>query len=273
MKIKNHILIGDFVDFRDTPNKSGKFKTGLPDTIIIHYTSGSSRMSSVNTLCNPRTKASAHLVIGRDGKITQLVPFNTVAWHAGESAFGNRSGLNNYSIGIEIDNAGILTKSGETYSSWFGKIYSPEDVMSGIHRNRTKTEYWHRYTEWQIEICRAICDMLISTYGVKTILGHEEISPGRKIDPGPAFPLDKFREMLLETDRSSDQPIQEEVPLKDVMSVKASSLNIRSLPDATSQTVANPLPKGQKVNVISEQNGWVKVKLEVEGWVKREYLE
>lgn len=80
----NHRLEGDGIPFRESPNHGGLFEPGLPDTIIIHYTAGSSAESSVKVLCDPKRKASAHLVVGRDGSVTQLVPFNTVAWHAAQ---------------------------------------------------------------------------------------------------------------------------------------------------------------------------------------------
>jgi len=115
MKISNHLLQGDpiqKVGFTATPNKEGTFAQGLPDTIIIHYTAGKDAASAIKTLVDPGIKASAHLVVGRDGSITQLVPFNEIAWHAGKSAYEVRTGLNAYSLGIEIDNAGRLAGGG-----------------------------------------------------------------------------------------------------------------------------------------------------------------
>ena len=204
MNISNHLLTGNNVDFQKSPNISGKFKSGLPDSIIIHYTAGRSRESSVRSLTTPSSKASAHIVLGRDEKITQLIPFNTIGWHAGQSSYEGRVGFNQYSIGIEIDNPGLLTRAGDKYLAWFGKDYPESEVIKAIHRNESVARYWHRYTEWQIEACQQICELLIEKYNIKTILGHEEISPKRKIDPGPAFPLDKFREKIFETDRSED---------------------------------------------------------------------
>ena len=265
MKITNHILTGNAIDFKQSPNHSGKFKSGLPDTIVIHYTAGSSRASSVNTLVNPASKASAHLVVGRDGKITQLIPFNTIAWHAGKSAYDGRVGFNQYSIGIEIDNAGLLTKSGDKYLAWFGKDYPESEVIKAIHRNESTARYWHRYTEWQIETCRQICELLIEKYNIKSILGHEEISPKRKIDPGPAFPLDKFREKIFESDRSENT---EEPDIKlQIGEVTASSLNIRSGPDVENEKIAPALSKGTKLTILDAKDGWYKVRTEVEGWV------
>lgn len=265
MNITNHILTGNNIDFKKSPNNSGKFKSGFPDTIVIHYTAGRSHQSSVTTLSTPASKASAHLVVGRDEKITQLVPFNIAAWHAGQSSYEGRVGFNQYSIGIEIDNPGLLTKAGDKYLSWFGKDYPESDVIKAVHRNESTARYWHRYTEWQIEACQQICELLIEKYNIKTILGHEEISPKRKIDPGPAFPLDKFREKIFNLDRSENT---EEPEIKiNTGKVTASSLNIRSGPDVENEKIAPSLSKGTKLTILDAQDGWYKVRTEVEGWV------
>ena len=85
LEIKNHILSGKNVKkMIPSPNHSGEFREGDLDTIIMHYTGGPYRQS-LNTLTNPRVRASAHVIIDRDGSITQLVPFNLIAWHAGKS--------------------------------------------------------------------------------------------------------------------------------------------------------------------------------------------
>ena len=265
MKITNHILTGNNIAFKQSPNHSGKFKSDLPDTIVIHYTAGSSHQSSVSTLSTPSSKASAHLVVGRDEKITQLIPFNTTAWHAGPSSYEGRVGFNQYSIGIEIDNPGLLTKSGDKYFSWFGKEYPQNEVIKAVHRNESTPRYWHRFTEWQIESCKQICELLIEKYNIKAILGHEEISPNRKIDPGPAFPLDKFREKIFETDRSGNT-VESDINLK-TGKVTASFLNIRSGPDVETEKIAPSLPQGTRLTILDSQDGWYKVRTEIEGWV------
>ncbi|MCK5002574.1 MAG: N-acetylmuramoyl-L-alanine amidase [Gammaproteobacteria bacterium] len=270
MKFKKDYLEGDGIVFKETPNKGGVFGKNLPDTIIIHFTAGSSAESSVNHLCKPSTKASAHLVIGRDESITQLVPFDTVAWHAGPSSYGERKGFNKYSIGIEIDNAGRLTKSGDNYVSWFGKIYHPDEVVEAVHRNESETTYWHRYTEEQISIVQEICTMLTDKYKINSILGHEEISSGRKIDPGPAFPLDTLRERVLMRDRSSDEASNLQVAHK-IAEVTANNLNIRSAP-VDGVVVAPPLAKGTKVEVLQEKDGWLEVDARIKGWVSGKYI-
>lgn len=99
MKISNHYLDElnniKFV-IQKSPNISGNFSNSELDTIIIHYTAGRTAQGSVNTLCNPQRKASAHLVIGQDNQIFQLVDFQTIAWHAGISSYNGKHGFNKY---------------------------------------------------------------------------------------------------------------------------------------------------------------------------------
>lgn len=270
MEIENHILKDS--DQQNSPNHGGKFALGAPDSIIIHYTAGSSAASSVETLCNPQTKASAHLVVGRDGSVTQLVPFDTVAWHAGRSAYKGRVGFNKYSIGIEIDNAGKLTKSGTRYAAWFGRKYDAEDVVEAVHRNESTLSYWHDYTEEQITTVNNICEKLIETYQIDSILGHEEIAPRRKSDPGPAFPLDKLREHLLMGDRSQEEAEAPSIGFDETGLVTASKLNVRETSSSDAKIVAPPLIKGTLVNIVGERNGWYEVDIKTKGWVKKDYI-
>lgn len=272
MQIKNHKLSGSGIAYQESPNHSGKFQANLPDTIVIHYTAGSSAQSSVKTLCDPDTKASAHLVVGRDDSITQLVPFDTVAWHAGRSSYAGRSGYNKYSIGIEIDNAGRLSKSGNSYAAWFGRRYDADDVVEATHRNESRPDFWHAYTEGQIQLVNDLCKLLMAQYPIKAILGHEEIAPQRKSDPGPAFPLDRLRDRLLEADRSQEEAEQ---PVRFTAStgvVTASRLNVREAGEAGAPVVLPPLSKGTLVEILGERNGWYQVEIKTRGWVKADYV-
>jgi len=269
MNINNHILTNGNIPFVKSPNHSGLFEAGNLDTIIIHYTAGSSASSSIRTLTDPNAKASAHLVVAADGSITQLVPFNTIAWHAGASQYQGRSGFNKYSIGIEIDNPGLLEKSGDKFVAWFGKGYEEKDVIEAVHRNQNTPKFWHRYTDTQIQIVEEICRLLIEDYKIKFILGHEEISPGRKTDPGPAFPLDKMRDRLFGLGRDFDGA-EENTSVEKF--VNADGLNIRSQPNYDAEKVARPLPQGKKVCVLETKGGWSKVKTEITGWVAEKYL-
>lgn len=271
LKISNHQLSGTAVSYVDTPNTSGKFQSGQPDTIIIHYTAGANAQSSVDALTNPNVKASAHLVIGSDGKIFQLASFDTITWHAGKSSYGNRSGFNKYSIGIEIDNAGPLDKAGDKYVSWFGREYEESQVMQATHRNEHSPRYWHRFTQFQITTVESICRLLIQEYGIKHILGHEEISPGRKSDPGPAFPLDRLRNVLLNNDREVDEGAESVQKTNGVVSVD--KLNIRSGPSSDHDKVAMALKNGSRVKIIEKDGNWLRVRTEIEGWVHGRYID
>lgn len=270
MKISRHKIDPDIASFDEIDKTSGTFKEGFPDTIIIHYTSGPSLSSCINTFRDPSVEASAHIVVDTDGSITQLIPFNKIGWHAGESSWLDRNELNPYSIGIEIVNAGRLEKSGSVWRSWFGKTYTEDQVIRAKHRNEDHESWWHVYQEEQISSVYELCRQLMKTYEIRYILGHEEISPGRKSDPGPAFPLDKLRDRLLHSNRK-DRDESDEKGVKGV--VTASSLNIRSGPSVSNEKIANPLSRNTEVQVLNEQNGWYNVEVKMRGWVSKKYIQ
>jgi N-acetylmuramoyl-L-alanine amidase len=274
--IDHHRIAG--AAFKASPNHGAAFPAGQPDTLIIHFTGGASAESSVAWLCNPQAKASAHVVVGRDGSITQLVPFDTVAWHAGESSYGGRSGYNRYSIGIEIDNPGRLTRTeAGGYVASFGRSYPPEQVVSAVHRNEHAASFWLTYSEPQIAAVFELCTALCSAYPITQILGHEEIAPGRKIDPGPAFPLDRLRQLR---GRDSESPSAQapapapSAPASTRAYVTADSLNFRSAPRADAPLAAPPLRRGTLLDVLDRQSGWCQVRTAADsvGWVSASYL-
>jgi N-acetylmuramoyl-L-alanine amidase len=271
MEIRNHRLVAPDVVYSPSPNMGGKFNMKEMDTLVIHYTGGSSARSSVAHLCRASSKASAHLVIGRDGSVFQLIPFNTVAWHAGQSSWEGRTGFNLYSIGIELDNAGALNQTQGSFVSWFGRTYPPSEVLIATHHNETSPRAWHTYTELQMAKLEEISRLLIDTYQIKHVLGHDEISPGRKQDPGPAFPMDKFRQKMLTEDRSTNDSPQLDF-IKHAR-VRARGLNIRKGPGANYPTVREPLPENMPVHVLEHKGRWVKVQITTEGWVHGDYLE
>lgn len=193
MNVRDNWLVGENIFKIRSPNIGDYYQ---PDTIVLHYTAGATAESSVSHLINPSTEVSAHLVVSRDLRIFQLIPFDRVAWHAGKSKWKERESLNRYSIGIEIDNAGKLDCIEGRYLSWFGKEYAESEVISAKHQNSEKIEFWHKYENQQLERVADICKLLIKEYGVTEILGHDEIAPERKIDPGPAFPMDRYKQLL-----------------------------------------------------------------------------
>lgn len=269
MKISNHKIDSDHCKFDEIGKTSGTFNDGMPDTIVIHFTAGPSLSSCINTFKDPSVKASAHILIDLDGSITQLIPFNKIAWHAGESSWLDRTDLNHCSIGIEIVNAGRLEKTGMTWRSWFGKKYGEEEVLRATHRNENHEDWWHTYTENQISSTYDVCRHIMHSYHIQHILGHEEISPGRKTDPGPAFPLDKLRDRLLHTNRKDQE--EDETDMKTGV-VTASALNIRSGPSSSTGTIAKPLSRNTKVSILKEQNGWYNVEVKLRGWVSKNYI-
>lgn len=270
MKINDHCIDTGLAEFIESNKTSGLFSEGLPDTLILHYTAGGNANSAIDTFTRSPIKASAHLVVDRDGTVTQLVPFDTIAWHAGKSAHEDRTDLNKYSIGVEMVNAGRLQKNGADYVSWFGKTYPESEVVRAVHRNETTPGYWHRYTEEQIGVVFELCTDLMVAYNIKYILGHEEISPGHKTDPGPAFPLDKIRDRLIYGDRSNIQedPVSEPAPGV----VTASLLNVRSGPSVQNPTIANPLSRHTRVNILDETDEWYQVEVTLRGWVSKKYI-
>jgi N-acetylmuramoyl-L-alanine amidase len=198
MDVNNHRLLkddGNAVTFDSSPHQGGNVN---PIYLIMHYTAGVSASSAISWFNNPIAKASAHLVIDRDGTITQMVPFNRIAWHAGKSEWGHLKGMNKYSIGIELACAGKLRKrENGTWVSWSGAVIPTSEVTVAKHKDEDGTAGWHEYTEAQIEAAIKAGLALHREYDFDDVLGHDDVSPGRKVDPGPLFPMISFRSKVL----------------------------------------------------------------------------
>ena len=270
MKILSHKLChddGQPMEFRRSPNQSGPIS---PEFLVIHYTAGSSAGSSIDWLCQPRAQASAHLVVARDGQVTQLVAFNRKAWHAGTSQWDGRRGVNGFSIGIELDNAGRLEGEPGRWVNWQGKAIPDEEVVERVHPGDGVTSGWHTYTPQQLEAASEISSLLVEKYGLRDVVGHEDVSPGRKVDPGPSFPMRSFRSLVM--GRANDQG--------DVFETTA-PLNIRVGPGTRHERLpASPLPPGTPVEVLKANGIWRQVDVlepvggenDVVGWVHGRYL-
>lgn len=188
---------GSPLPYRASPNVGGRL---VPEYIVLHDTaSGLNDSGSISWLTNRESKVSAHVVIGRDGKITQLVPFNTVAWHAGKSIWAGRQFLNGFSIGIEIINPGKLQKIGDGVYKGVGTYDTNKDPSLVVSYRKTAAHgegYWLAYSDAQIAAVRELCEGLCQAYGIKDILTHWLISPGRKVDTNPLYPLEQLRKDL-----------------------------------------------------------------------------
>lgn len=154
---------------------------------MIHYTAGRNAASAANWLTMKAAKASAHLVIGRGGELYQLVPFDTVAWHA--------KSANKNSIGIELDNPGPLHRVNGTWRSlYLGTTYEDNDVMVARHKNGGPVLGWLLYSQPQIKLTHEICRLLVEAYpSIRDFVGHEDVDPTRKTDPGPAWDMESLR--------------------------------------------------------------------------------
>lgn len=165
----------------------------VPTLIILHDTAGRiEKWSSVNWFKSDDCATSAHAVVERDGTITQMVDFNKRAFHAGASEWNGVANCNAFSIGIEIVNPGKLDKDGH---AWFHK---KTDVgFTGIKRAKTTAHgdgWWLNYTPEQIQAVTNLCKALVARYPqIDDITTHWVVSPRRKIDTGPLFPLDAVR--------------------------------------------------------------------------------
>ena len=196
--VQGHILRsnGHAVPFVATPNQ-GPMGSVRPLYLIMHYTAGMTAAGAINWLANPQAQASAHLVIDRNGKVTQMVAFNRRAWHAGISKWQDLEPMNPYSIGIEMANAGKLKKVGGNWQNWAGNVVPAAEVEETTHKHESVPAGWHTYPVAQIEAALEVALALHAIYRFLDVLGHEDISRGRKVDPGPAFPLASFASKVL----------------------------------------------------------------------------
>lgn len=152
-----------------------------PEIVVVHYTASASAASAVAWLSHAdKTYVSAHVVIDKDGTLTQLVPFTRVAWHAGESTWEGRPYCNRYAVGIELVNRGPVLPT-----------FAGPAIRAAHKNDPTKTvRLWEAYPDAQIEALVDLCRTLRYTYGVREIVGHDDVAPRRKQDPGPAFPME-----------------------------------------------------------------------------------
>ena len=144
--------------------------------IIIHYTGMKKEFAAIKRLQDPKSKVSSHYLIKRNGEIINLVPDLFEAWHAGVSSWKHFKSLNKNSIGIEITNPG--------------------------HQHGYK-----RFSKKQIFSLQKLLNILVKKYKIKKkyILGHSDISPGRKKDPGEKFPWEMLAKNKLSFWHNLDQ--------------------------------------------------------------------
>jgi N-acetylmuramoyl-L-alanine amidase len=260
MQIADHKLVE--VQFEATENKGGVIK---PEFLVLHYTVTRSLEATVAAFRSKARPASAHLIVAPDGRLVQMVPFNCKAWHAGESQWAGRAGCNNFTIGIEVVNPGPVFKRSSGFVDvnerpWDG------DVVEARHKNGiAKWTHWAAYSSAQIERIKVVGALLVEKYGLRDVVGHDDIAPSRKMDPGPAFPMDSVRSALFS--RASDDAEEYET---------TTVLNIRKGPAVSFDQVAGgPLPQGKRVRFVDQEGLWWHVidpTSALEGWVHSRFL-
>lgn len=177
---------------RVSPNAGGAFATP-PDMLVIHYTAGGNASGALATFANRARGVSAHFVVGRDGWLCQCVRLTRQAWHAGRSQWQDRPRLttmNSCSVGIELVNWGPLTGAPGAWQAWPGTAV-PDGEVAIVPQGA-----WHCWPDVQLAAVESLCRRLSADLPIRWVLGHDEIAPRRKVDPGPAFPLNRLRRAL-----------------------------------------------------------------------------
>jgi N-acetylmuramoyl-L-alanine amidase len=146
-------------DVIPSPNYGDRNKSRLPDMIVLHYTGMPDVEGALARLCKAGTEVSAHYVVLEDGRVLQCVPESKRAWHAGKAVWAGEDDVNSCSIGIEIVNRG---------HDWGYPDFPLRQVAAVI------------------ALCRGI--MLRRDVPAHRVLGHSDVAPARKKDPGEKFP-------------------------------------------------------------------------------------
>ena len=152
-----------FINSYKSPNYNYRKKSSTISFIIIHYTAINSYEKALDHLCSKENQVSCHFLINKKGNIYNIVDEKYRAWHAGHSFWNKITDINSNSIGIELDNSG--------------------------HYNK-----FEGFSKLQINSLLKLINYLLKKYKIRSkhILGHSDISPYRKIDPGEKFPWNKI---------------------------------------------------------------------------------
>lgn len=265
---------GGKVDYLESRFIGGAFPK--PPTIaVIHFTYGGSGRSSAEWFRHPGNPgSSAHVVIDRDGTVIQCVPWDRVAWHAGKSRWKGLVGLNSHSYGIELANWGYLKRNGGNWHCYTGTRIG--DPFVATHRNGNpdggrEPIGWEPYPEGQFDATVGVVRALVEALGVTEIVGHEDISPTRKWDPGPAFDMARFKARVF-GERASDGD--------NLLRVTGSAgVNLRPEP-STAKPAVETLKQGTMLVPLATEGRWIEVSVlgqggepRATGWVHGAYVE
>lgn len=177
------------------------------EAVILHYTADDFG-PSLNTFLNPAAMASAHFLVDRDGTSWQLAALEDRTWHAGgkTSTLHGMRDVNARTIGIEIVNDGLLHREGlgAQWKSWRGLIVPDEKVLPDPKDPFHKA--WETYPQVQMDaVIGLLRQLVLFVPRIKInpsywILGHQDVDPTRKVDPGKAFDWNLVRKGVVAAD-------------------------------------------------------------------------
>jgi len=187
--------LGRSIGWRPSPHFSER--EGTVDALVLHYTVTASVGETVKLFRKVDQGASAHYIIGKGGKIVQMVDLEKKAWHAGSSMFQRRRDANDFSIGVEIVNWGLLKEEDGRFFVWPGTYQTP---YKGPPPVKVDGAWWEPFTEMQYRVLGALITEIRTHYPAITsdrIVGHADIAlpKGRKIDPGSAFDWKRIKDL------------------------------------------------------------------------------
>jgi len=165
-------------------NSQGKYRYGYPEGAIIHYTASHGSLSTEFSYA--RGKGFCYFIIDKAGNVAQMAPLDGWGYHAGKSSCHLGNGVSKYLVGIEVICAGKLNDRLET---WWGAPVASDKV-----RRNDQGEIFEKFTDAQERVLNSLLVWLKANnpgvFKFSNVLGHEEVSPGRKVDPGASFSWD-----------------------------------------------------------------------------------
>lgn len=187
----------------------GTYSKGWPKGAVVHFTAG--RDGAEKTIRGGIKNGYTFWCIQRDGLLVCAHDADKWGYHAGESAWDKvikgiryflSGSVSDDLIGIEINAAGRVTAQGAKFKTWFNTLLEPSDVRYTPGKDNQQKGFYHRFTEAQektlVETLFWLKDQNPNAFSFDYVLGHDEVSPKRKNDPGAALSrtMPEFREFL-----------------------------------------------------------------------------
>jgi N-acetylmuramoyl-L-alanine amidase len=167
---------------------------GLPKVFIIHHTAGWQNQKPIDFFKRFLRLGYCCYFMDESGQIFQQHHGNTGGHHAGKSNWNSKSNVSSFAGGIEIASGGKLEQRDGGFFSWFNKKVEKGNWRKGTHEQGYMSEgFYECFTAAQEKSLKMFCNWLVNN-GVEEIVGHDQISPGRKQDPGASLslPLQKW---------------------------------------------------------------------------------